>query len=199
MRALAAIALFATMSGTAFAEKAEPFGVKGGAAVTDYGGFVSLFGQTVLAPTPHPTFSRYVAHSTEQTGICLVRGETDNIIRKTGEDVRGLFAKIKSQLESRYGPGKFSESFSLFAYDANWLEQIARDEKYYHASWRFEHEGSGVELSEILLYLDGGVYQSPYSTEVYLAVQYKFTNYDECRRLKNAGEKANEDAEASKL
>jgi hypothetical protein len=206
MRVLAAIALLAIASGTARAEKAEPFGVKGGAAVTDYGGFVSLFGQKIVPPSPHPIFTRYIAHSTEQTGICLVRGETENIgaasTGPTGETVREIFAKIQSQLESRYGPGDFSESFSVFAYDKEWLKLIERGDKHYQAAWRFEHEDSDLSLTEIILYLQGppeGAFRDPYRNTVYLKVQYTFSNYDECKRLKDAGVQADEDAQASKL
>lgn len=204
MRILGALALIVGMTGTAVAENPEPFGIKAGAAVNEYGGFISQFGQHITAPTPHPMFTSYVVHSTPKTGICLVRGKSDDLETRgkadTGENIREAFDKMKSQLESRYGPGQFSESFSIFPYDNEWIKDLAKGEKYYHASWKFDHTGDGIGITEIILYLDAPKgFRNPYRTYVNLSVQYEFTNYDECEKEKTATEQAGEDAEASKL
>jgi hypothetical protein len=204
MRFIWIASIFTACIATAQAQDIEPFGFKGGANVTDYGGYTSLYAQYITPPDPHPLFKDYVVHATPATGICLVRGQSRGFLAsdsedqlRNGEEVRALFAEVRSQLQSKYGSGEFSESFSLFAYDDQWLNQIVKGEKHYQARWIPPQSLSPNSATEILLYVSTST--SGMVEMVDVKLQYLFSNYDDCKAQYDREKKAVQDSDAAKL
>lgn len=181
---IAAIILQCGLLHSATASEFFPFGVEPGAQASKYGGDDQEFGQGFKPPKPHPDFSSYIMQSTTETGICLLRAETE---AATAEDVKKKFHEIHTQLEYRYGKAEISETFYLFGVDDDeWVKHLGRGDSHYQVSWKIKKtDENGTDDDEILLLISpSGDFINPYSSKnLQISLQYTFSNYKRCRAV----------------
>lgn len=192
-----------------------PFGIMPGAQVEDYGGNPQQFSTSIEPPAPHSEFRRYLVHQTQQTGICLILATTSTERSPIVDDNTGVllmeqFDRIQTQIEGRYGPARFSQTWSLFPPGEKWIEQIATGNRHYNAVWREPENADGID--EILMSIRStyvanrtwleGDFDKPYSRpspwgRPYISLRYTFDNYDECIAIRDGRDTETSEQDAS--
>jgi hypothetical protein len=161
-----------------------PFGVVPGTKIEDLNieREISPGRFLIEVPRGHSEFEAYFVVASDAQGVCLISGigkEYDN--DRFGVNVRKSFDRIRGQLERRYGGGRenfFLRDGAVWDSPNEWVMSIRQNERSHQLVWErgvnLAAEGS---IMEILLTVNASS-----SDSSYLTLQYRFTNFEACRK-----------------
>ena len=136
----------------------------------------------------HPDFESYVLGIHPQTGLCYFRAIGKNLKTSPhGTEIRNKFDSLVSQLSKSYGNGllnSFLKHGSIWDESRDFTMGLLEKERILQYVWDKE-EGSDVRhnLDEVIL--GASVLKTD---TAFLILQYRFSNYAECTRLREESE-----------
>ena len=187
---LATLGLFMTtilLAGQApqTADVPSPFGLKMGMPKAQIGieKEVAPFKfQLASVSKAHPDLATYVATVTPKAGLCFVRALSPTL--KTSEDgaqLRSRFEEMKSQVEGIYGTPHLEDSLqsgSILDKARDWMTALLQKERTLQARWSGPDDNLPMKPTISKIYV--GVFAVTKDSG-YLAVEYYFSNYDQCQ------------------
>lgn len=130
----------------------------------------------------HPDLSTYVATVTPNAGLCFVRALSPTV--KTSEDgaqLRSRFEEMKSQVTGIYGTPHLEDSLqsgSTLDKARDWMMALLQNERTLRARWSGPDDNLPMKPTISKIYV--GVFAVTKDSG-YLAVEYYFSNYDQCQ------------------
>lgn len=140
--------------------------------VEDIGDFQFI----INPPKPVSGFVVYAVKATPAAGVCVVRGISSSFKNDGyGLNVRDRFEELRRLLDKNYGKGEIASELrpgALWDEVDEWVMAIRQNERFHQADWQVnDPEG----LDDIILAV-----RASSRTDSYLALQYRFSNKDEC-------------------
>ena len=166
------------------AEKPSPFGLQMGMTKDQLGRIEKEVApytfQLASVSKPHPDLETYVVSATPDAGVCFIRAVSPDW--KTGEDgtlLKLRFNAMKSQFEDIYGKPYVIDSLqsgSRLDKPKDWMKGLLKNERALLARW-------SVPDNHPMKPTIAKIYVAAYAISRdsgYLAVEYYFSNYDQC-------------------
>ncbi|WP_156878692.1 hypothetical protein [Roseomonas gilardii] len=141
----------------------------------------------IVPPRKHPEFELFHVQITQETGVCrLSAAGITHSNDRYGRSVRSAFQEVREQLEATYGKSglnDFLKTGALWKNDEEWVMSIRQNERIFQAAWG-KPSGAPIKngVTEVLLNV-AALDQS----KSYLRLQFVFSNFDKCERLRKAG------------
>lgn len=187
LSAIIATLLFISSSWATAAEL-QPFGIAPGRPLAS----LEVIGRSddgfynIKPPTPQVDFGKYAVLASPKIGVCLVRGESQKIftsnspIDRDGVVIKYALSQIADKLFLKYGRvilTDTSEGVSKFAKDKKWLDEIEAKSRVFGYFWDIE---SGTDLPKGLNAISLFAAKRPDDKQPWIAIQYNFSNVDQC-------------------
>lgn len=164
------------------AANSQAFGVRMGAPVSDYGGYLAGtrrgYYYKITPPQPNSEFDFYSAFATPETGICKVSGIGKDYTNDAyGSKTKAAFANIKAALVSKYGSSTdydFLHAGAIWKAANEWNWSIYKNERSLSSYWL---DASSLPAGVATLGLNANAVQS---SAAYIVLNYEFTNFQKC-------------------
>lgn len=167
------------------ADLPSPFGLQMGMKNDQLGKIQSEISpykfQLASVSKPHTDLEVYAVTATPNAGLCFIRAVSPNW--KTTSDgavLRSRFESMKSQLEGIYGKPYMLDSLnegSKLNRPRDWMNALLKDERKLLARWSVD---DNLPMKPTI----AKIYVAAYAVSDeagYIAVEYYFTNYDQCQ------------------
>ncbi len=163
---------------------AGPFGLEKGMTLKGIGGNPEKVGHGIYkldsVPKPHSAFEAYVVRIAPKGGLYWIKAIGKDIETSTyGMELKSAFNEMKEKLGATYGKHKTMDVLlpgSIWDEPNDWMMGLIKKERILAAIWE-KSEGSSLpsEIEQI------GLIASPTSRDKgYIAIEYSFTNKDDC-------------------
>ncbi|QBG36893.1 hypothetical protein [Litorilituus sediminis] len=177
-------ALLLSLALSSAANAAGPFGLEMGMSLKDIGGEAKQIApgkySVSSVPKPHSLFDTYIVQVAPDVGLCYIKAIGKDISTSTyGVELKSSFYNLQGKLEKAYGSSKVTDmllSGSIWNEPNDWMMGLIKKERYLFAIWDAE---SKATLKNNLAAIAMAAKPSSKSAG-YLAVDYSFTNEEQC-------------------
>jgi len=181
-RVLQFIELFIIVTGV----YAGPFGLEMGMSINQISKIskTSIYDRenmiyTIIPPKNHPEFNLYYVVIAPKNGLCeIIAYGRENIVSKSGKELKDKFYSIKNSVDSNYGIGKITEIDSIEGKDLElpWLNRVYNGSAILRSDW---DKNTVPNIVKTINKIELSVHYSLKSWELgYLELRYTFSNID---------------------
>jgi hypothetical protein len=165
---------------------AGPFGLEMGMSLSQVNKIskINIYDQenmiyTIIPPKNHPEFNLYYVMIAPKNGLCeIIAYGKENIVSKSGKELKDKFNSIKKSIDSTYGIGSITEIDSTDEKDLElpWLNRIYNGSATLRSNW---DKNIVPNISKTIKNIELSVHYSLKSWELgYLELIYTFSNIE---------------------